>query len=392
VTVNYAGRGLTNDSEGTNRGVNVGYATLGERLAANPKTPNDPDLLPGQTDTAAPDGPGNQVNTGYLWDQALRAGLTVRNYGFFVQNTGATIAEPYLTNTVVAYPTNTNLRPYTDPYYRGFDMSMPDYYLYREWARDFDARYAQGGLPALSLVRLPHDHTGNYGTALAGVNTPELQEADNDYATGLVIEKIAKSRYADDTLVFVIEDDAQDGGDHVDAHRSTAYIVGPYVRQHAVISTSYNTINFLRTIEEILGLDPLNLNDSVALPMADVFDRTQKRWMFTATPSPILYNTQLPLPPQTAGLQIPKPTHGAGYWASATKGLDFSSEDLLNGAEYNRILWKGLMGEKPYPGSPTGANLSSNRKELLARYEQGRPEHQSPTPDAKQAENQEGGE
>jgi YVTN family beta-propeller protein len=367
--VNYAGRGLSNDSEGSNRGINVGYATLAERLAANPNTPNDPDLLPGQTDTAAPDGPGNQVNTGYLWDQALRAGLTVRNYGFFVQNVGPTMAEPYLTNTVVVSPTSASLRPYTDLYYRGFDMSMDDFYLYREWARDFDARYAQGGLPALSLVRLPHDHTGNYSTALAGVNTPELEEADNDYAVGLLIEKVAKSRYADDTLIFVIEDDAQDGGDHVDVHRSTAYIVGPYVRQHAVVSTSYNTVSFVRTIEEILGLDPLNLNDSLALPMADVFDRSQKNWTFKAMPSPLLYNTQLPLPPQTAGLRIPKPTHDAAYWAAATKGLDFSSEDRVNGAEYNRILWKGLMGNKPYPSSPTGTNLSNNRSELLGRYE-----------------------
>jgi DNA-binding beta-propeller fold protein YncE len=369
VTVNYAGRGLSNDSGGSNRGVNVGYATLAERLAANPKSPNDPDILPGQTNTAAPDGPKHQLNTGYLWDQAIRAGLAVRNYGFFVQNIGPTILEPYLTNTAVVSPTSASLRPYTDLYFRGFDQSMPDYYLYREWARDFDARYAQGGLPALSLVRLPHDHTGNFDTALAGVNTPELEEADNDYAVGLLIEKIAKSQYAKDTLIFVIEDDSQDGGDHVDAHRSTAYIVGPYVRQHAVVSTSYNTTNFVRTIEEILGLEPLNLNDSVADPMADVFDITQKRWTFTATPSPLLYNTQLPLPPpQSVRMNIPKPTHDSTYWASVTKGLNFSSEDLLNGAEYNRILWKGLKDDVSYPAAPSGLNLRNNRAALLSRY------------------------
>ena len=105
----------------------------------------------------------------------------------------------------------------------------------------------------------------------------------------------------------------------------------------------------------------------MALPMADVFDRAQKHWEFTAVPSPLLYNTQLPLPPPMAGLRIPRPTHDAAYWAVATTGLDFSSEDLLNGAEYNRILWKGLMGDKPYPSSTTGTNLSSNRDELLTQ-------------------------
>src|SRR5215831_9980226 len=107
------------------------------------------------------------------------------------------------------------------------------------------------------------NHTGNFGTALAKVNTPELQVADNDYAVGRVVEKVAQSPYADSTLIFVIEDDAQNGGDHVDAHRTTAFIVGPWVKQHALVSTPYNTLCMFRTIEEVLGLKPLNLNDSI---------------------------------------------------------------------------------------------------------------------------------
>ena len=144
--------------------------------------------------------------------------------------------------------------PFTDPYFRGFDNNFPDYYRFTEWERDFDANYARGGLPSLSLVRFMHDHTGSFGTAIDLVNTPETQQADNDYAVGLLVQKIANSIYANDTLIFVIEDDAQDGGDHVDSHRTIAFVAGAYVKQQAVVSTPYNTINFLRTIEEVLGL------------------------------------------------------------------------------------------------------------------------------------------
>jgi DNA-binding beta-propeller fold protein YncE len=380
--VTYAMRGLSLDSEGLNRNVNVAYPTLAERRAANPITPDDPDLLPGQTDVAAPDGPNNEVNTGYLWDSALRAKLTVRNYGFFVDTTRYAfpagspnsiplLPDPHATQTTVAYPASAALAPYTDPYFRGFDNSFPDYYRYKEWEREFDTKYAKAGgeeLPSLSLVRLMHDHTGNFGTAIAGVNTPELQQADNDYAVGLLVEKISKSRYANDTLIFVIEDDSQDGGDHVDSHRSVAFVAGAYVKQGALVSTQYNTINFLRTIEEVLGLPPLNLNDGLARPMADIFNTTPSPWSFTAAPAPILYRTTLPLPPKPTGLIVPKPTHDARYWDRVTKGMDFTSEDRFDFARYNRILWKGLMDNKPYPAASTGMDLRRNREELLARY------------------------
>ena len=176
----------------------------------------------------------------------------------------------------------------------------------------------------MSLVRFMHDHTGNFDTAIDGVNTPELQVADNDYAVGLLVQKIANSMYANNTLIFVIEDDAQDGGDHVDSHRSIAFVAGAYVKQGAVVSTQYNTIDFVRTMEEVLGLPPMNLNDALARPMADIFNTTPSPWSFTATPSALLYNTELPLPPKPAGLVVPKPTHDAKYWARVTKGMDFT--------------------------------------------------------------------
>ena len=154
---------------------------------------------------AAPDGPNDEVNTGYLWDAALRAGLTVRNYGFFVDTT--CYNEPYLRHSPGARPGSPPApswppprmfpsTPYTDPYFRGFDNNFPDYYRFTEWEREFDANYAKGGLPSLSLVRFMHDHTGNFGTAIDLVNTPETQEADNDYAVGLLVQKIANSIYA----------------------------------------------------------------------------------------------------------------------------------------------------------------------------------------------------
>jgi hypothetical protein len=214
-----------------------------------------------------------------------------------------------------------------------------------------------------------HDHTGNFAAAIDGVNTPELQQADNDYAVGLLVQKIANSPYANDTLIFVVEDDSQDGGDHVDSHRSILFVAGAWVKRGAVVSTQYNTIDLIRTMEEVLGLPAMNLNDTLASPMADIFNTTPSPWSFTAVPSAYLYGTQLPLPPKTAGLVVPQSTHDAKYWAEVTRGMDFSSEDRFNFADYNRILWKGLMGERPYPDKPKGLDLRENRKALLARYQ-----------------------
>ena len=406
--VAYAYRAVSLDSDYP-RNVNTAIPTISTgspqldvaaRQAADPFTSSDPDVLPGTVNPDAPDGPdkdGNKVpGAGYLWDAAMRAGLSVRNYGFLVDTTRynttdyaiPVVRNPFTYNTVVAYPTNVALTPFTDPYFRGFDNSLPDYWRFKEWERDFDSRYkdnhhagrSAGELPALTLVRLMHDHTGNYSVALDGVNTPELQVADNDYAVGLLVEKISKSPYADSTLIFIIEDDAQDGADHVDSHRTTAYVVGPYVKQGAVVSKLYNTVNFIRTMEEVLNIPNLkaklnlppmlNLNDAVAAPMTEIFNPTPGNWSFKATPASILYNTGLPLPPPVTGMVVPKPTHNAKYWARVTKGLDFSDADRLDDGLYNRILWKGLMGDKPYPAGSTGADLRPNREELLAHHEQ----------------------
>ena len=181
-------------------------------------------------------------------------------------------------------------------YFRGFDNNFPDFFRYREWAREFDEYVHHANLPSFETVRFMHDHTGNFSTAIYGVNTPELQQADNDYAVGLLVQKIAHSPYAGSTLVFVTEDDSQDGPDHVDAHRSTGYVVGPYVKHGTVVSTRYSTVSMLRTMGDILGLDKLSVQVAGVKPMTAIFDPAQADWTFHATPAGVLLtNTTLPI-------------------------------------------------------------------------------------------------
>jgi YVTN family beta-propeller protein len=384
IPVNYADRGLSNDAEGTNRNLNTGIGDVKERAKANPLGGDDPNVLPGTADIAAPDGDDDEKGEGYLWNGALKAGLTLRNYGFFVDLARYNLpaskkkyeipeeTDPFASHLQVAYSTSAALAKYSDRYFRGFDNSFPDYYRFVEWSREFAQYEKDGRLPNLSLVRIMHDHFGDYATAIKAVNTPELQIADNDYAVGLLIETIAHSRYKDDTLVFVIEDDAQDGGDHVDAHRSTAFIVGPYVKHGVVDSTRYNTVSIVRTIEEILRIKPLNLNDAHAMPMLDAFDAKQAEWDYTATPSAYLAKTGLPIPVERfsqAALEAqPIPMHDAAWWAEQCKGMDFSVEDHLDTVKFNHILWVGTMGSKPYPDVRSGEDLRGNRQQLLEEY------------------------
>lgn len=380
--VNYAGRGLTYDWEGNNRNINVGLPTVAERKAANPATPDDPDLLAGTADVAAPDSAKGEAGTGYLWDAALRAGLRIRNYGFFVNNLASSatmpedvLAYPYAAGVPQVVATKQALALHTDTYFRGYDQNNADFYLYKEWEREFDGFVRSGELPNLSFVRLPHDHFGNFATAKFGVNTVETQMADNDYALGLLVEKVARSRFKDDTLIFVIEDDAQNGPDHVDAHRSIAYVIGPYVKQGALVSKHYTTVSMLRTIGEVLGIGPLGVNDGLSEPMADLFDKGQRRWDYKALVPEVLYSTRLPLPPRTASLKAGSttasvtPQRDAQYWEQAMAGQDFASEDRLDEPRFNRALWTGLKGEDvPYPEVRHGEDLRQDRANLLKKF------------------------
>jgi DNA-binding beta-propeller fold protein YncE len=378
IPQNYSGRGPAYDSEGQNRDINVGFPNQPSRLKWVPVGPTDPDVLPGTADVGSVDGPGDDdIQKGYIWDSVTRAGKTFRNYGYhcdqteyFLPNGQATPLErdPFSKKLRVGFPSRVALLNDTDPYFRSFDTRFPDFWREKEWEREFDNYVKKGNLPALSMVRLMEDHMGSFSSALDGVNTPEIQQADNDYAVAKLIEKVANSPYKSDTLIFILEDDSKDGADHVDSHRSTGYVVGPYVKHGAVISEKYTTINMLRTIEDVLNVDHVDVLTASEKPMTKVFDLNQREWTFDAVPSAYLYNTQLPLPPRLAkNKTIPKPTHNAAYWAEKTKGLDFTHEDNVNPDKFNRIVWEGLHGDKPYPTVRSGFDLRRNRSLLLKK-------------------------
>jgi DNA-binding beta-propeller fold protein YncE len=374
--VNYASRGLAYESEEADRFIYT-QQTMAERHKTNPALSTDPDLLPGPALLTAPDpDDDDKPGQGYLWDAAIRAGLSVRNYGFSdasIYTTGAPGAVP-----VVRKPFKDKIRIYTpgdrllasrsDPYFRGFDQKLPDYWRELEWEREFDQADAAGTVPALTLLRLSHDHFGEFDKAIDGVNTVETEMADNDYALGRVVERIARSSVADSTLIFVIEDDAQNGADHVDARRSIALVVGPYVRHGALVSTRYTTVNVLKTIETVLGLKPLGLNDGLATPMADLFDPAQSSWTYHADAADVLRTTKLPIPSDRFVRASTATADCAGrsatWWANAMKGQDFETEDHLDTAAFNAALWRGL-GHGPQPTTRSGADLRQGRNALL---------------------------
>lgn len=375
--INYAfvNRGLSYESEGANRNVPVNLGTVAERdAAAGPSGSRNYSAatasLPGGTNNVLA-GTGNHassdapfgVQEGYIFDAVLQAGGTVRNYGFLVNNIGgigtiaSPIGDPFGAGEVQVAALDPSLATLTDVYFRGYDQRYPDLWRYNEWKREFDQFVASGNLPSLSLVRVSHDHMGSFSTALGGVNTPETQQADDDLAVGRLVQAVSQSPYAADTLIIVTEDDCQDGPDHVDSHRATAYVVGPYVRQGAVVSARYSQVNALRTIEDVLGTQHINLNTALQRPMTDVFDiESSGKWSYDAQASTVLKGTALAQAPGGLGVRYAQgpdvaPRHDARYWAKVTHGFDFSDADRVPPARFNRVLWDGLMGGKPYPGA-----------------------------------------
>ncbi|HSK43749.1 MAG TPA: bifunctional YncE family protein/alkaline phosphatase family protein, partial [Candidatus Binatia bacterium] len=191
IPVYYAFRGMTYDVEGMNRNINVGLDSPHDRNTE--KLVDAENQVRGHADVAAPDGPEDESGAGYLWDGALRSGLTVRNYGFFIDLSHYNhipgddppiplLRDPAASGTRVATATKANLQQVTDPYFRGFDQRFPDYWRLKEWEREFDDYVAHDNLPSLELVRLEHDHLGLFDEAADGVNTVETEIADNDYA------------------------------------------------------------------------------------------------------------------------------------------------------------------------------------------------------------------
>ena len=344
IPLYYGERGHhTYDWEGRNRGVNVGLAHDDERLAFDPTTPLG--ILPGAVDVAAPGA--------FLWDRALAAGESVRAYGVFCDLERYGLAEddpahlpllhmPFETNTRVAFPTRASLMSIEDPYFRAFDMRYPDAWREAEYERELAGYVASGELPALTLVRLPRDHLGAFGDSIDGVDTPDTQMADHDWAVGRMVEALSRTRFWESTVVFVVEDDAQNGSDHVDSHRTIALVAGGHVKRHAVVHTPYTTTGMLHTIALLLGLSPLSQHDAEAEPMTDVLDETPDTTPFVAAVPSVLRSTKLPLPPPLPGEHAAAPRRDAAWWAAATAGFDFDDADAAPAEAMNRVLRAGL--------------------------------------------------
>jgi YVTN family beta-propeller protein len=325
-------------------------------------------ILPGTKDIGSVDGDSElsaDAVGGYLWDEAVRAGKSLRHYGFYTDYTYYFVPPPlfipisrtpFKDGIPQGPPLRPTLRDYNDAFYRGFDLSVPDSYHYEEWKREFDQYVANGNLPALEIMSLPLDHFGSFGSNVGGLSTPDLEIADNDYALGRLVQAVSNSPYWKDTAIFVVEDDAQDGPDHVDAHRSPAYVISAYTKRKSVVHTFYNTMNILRTIEDLLGLNHLGMNDANSDPMSDVFTTRADLTPYAAVLPGML--CQVPVTPdlipecQQASIERTPAVHSlhdGEWWAKATQGFNFKQPDALDSTAFNRILWTGIMGDKPYP-------------------------------------------
>ncbi len=252
------------------------------------------------------------LNKQFIWDQANQFNVSFRTYGEFV-NADNTPRIPVLKDH---YPTK----------YPTGDLRDSDTMRYRIWKNDFDSLMKENKLPRLMTFRMLSDHTE--GTA-AGRPTPFAHVADNDLAIGMMIEHISKSSIWENSVVFIAEDDAQNGPDHVDAHRTTAYLAGGYVKRHFVDHTMYSSSSMLRTIELILGLPPMSQYDASATPMWRCFNKSADKTPYKSIPSNINLNDVNP-----SGTKL----------AALAKGLNFSEIDRVPDNVMNKMLWKSIKG------------------------------------------------
>jgi sugar lactone lactonase YvrE len=266
---------------------------------------------------------------GYLWDRAAAAGVSYRSYGEFTENSEISGGAGW-TNLAA-------LEGHLDPAYRSWDIEYPDRLRADEFISELHRFDAAGEMPRLQILWLPQDHTSGK-KALAW--TPEAMVADNDLALGRIVEALGRSRFWGRTAVFVVEDDAQNGPDHVDAHRTEALVAGPFVRRGAVDSTPYTTCSMLRTIELILGLAPMSQFDEAAEPM---------RASFLDTPDLAPYRA-LPANVDTEGRNP-----ADGKLAEVSAGLDFSREDVADEQTLNRVIWESVRGEGSRMPAPVHA-------------------------------------
>jgi DNA-binding beta-propeller fold protein YncE len=272
--------------------------------------------------------------SGYLWNAAIRKKLTLRNYGEF----GEKLPIKSETEPVRYHALKAALDPYTSPEYPAFDMKIPDQVRADVWLKEFQQFVNQGSLPALEIMHLPGDHTSG---GRPGRPTPKSHMADNDLALGRIVEAVSNSPYWKDTVFFVLEDDAQDGPDHVDSHRSALLVISAYNRG-GVIHRFVNTTDVLATIEEILGLDKLSQFDFFGRPLREIFNR-----MPDLTPYVALKPEQ----------PIDELNPANGPTAKASLELNLDQADAADEDAFNRVLWSAIKGWQPYPGTRRASSL-----------------------------------
>jgi DNA-binding beta-propeller fold protein YncE len=259
---------------------------------------------------------------GYIWDRCAEAGVSYRSYGEWISN-GKTPKDPGKARVKA-------LQGHFDPWYRGFDLDYPDQKRVDHFLEELARFEKDAEMPRFIVLRLPNDHTS--GTRV-GKLTPTALVADNDLGLGRLVEAISKSKFWNDTAMFVIEDDAQNGSDHVDAHRTVGLVISPYTRQGRVDSTLYSTSSMLRTMELILGLKPMSHFDAAARPMYNAFQAK-------ADPRPyqhVVPDTDL------------KATNRAGAWgAKLSEQFDLTKEDAADDLLLGEVIWRSVRG----PSSP----------------------------------------
>jgi YVTN family beta-propeller protein len=259
--------------------------------------------------------PGVNPADSYIWDRLSRAKLSFRNYGFWA--TGTTPAQVF---------NEPNLDANTDHQFPGFNMAISDQTRFAEWQREFRGYEQRGDLPSVEFVKFPRDHT--CGTS-PGCPTPKAMMADSDWALGQLVDSVSHSRFWKDTAIFVIEDDAQDGPDHVDAHRTVGHVISPYTQTGKVDSVFYSSVSMLRTMELILGLQPLTQYDAAANPMFNSFvDRPNTRPYDAIKPAQSLTEPNSPNAPL----------------AKESASMDFGREDQAPEQLLNQAIWQSVKG------------------------------------------------
>ena len=256
---------------------------------------------------------------GFLWDNCERNGVSYRSYAEFIGARRPNIAV---------------LKNHYCKSYTPWDLSFMDTIRFRQWKRDFDSLLEADALPQLNTIRFGNDHT--QGLRL-GRPTPFAQVADNDLAVGLFVDYLSHSRIWKESLIIIVEDDAQNGPDHVDAHRSTAYLAGGFVKKNFVDHTAYTTSSLLRTIELILGLPPMTQYDAPAVPLWRCFNDNPDHPSFEVRPCLVDLNEK---------------NMAENKWQKMSETFNFTTEDRVNDADFNEVIWKAVKGlDSPCPAS-----------------------------------------